>query len=359
MEGECFAQYAKLCKKVSSGAQFAITQLGYDVVKFQELLLMQKKMGISRPTLGSLYYLTPRIARIMNSTRIPGAVVTDRLSRIVEKEWTTPQEGRKAAIERSARLGCILKGLGYRGIHIGGIQRNFDTVGKILDRMDELQDDWKHFITDFDFPQPKGFYYFSKNPVSGLSDGTPNLVKQPPPPTRKNLFNLMQDAHNLLFSFDSPLAGLLEKFCGWADKSPFGKFGVSVTEDFTKKIFLECKKCGDCGIIHVAFLCPESQCPKHIRNGACGGSHNGKCEVYPDRRCIWYRAFNRLATAGTTHEMTKGCVPPRMWELNNTSSWINFFLKRDHQSAATEITRFCSAVSCRLDIETADPCKLP
>ncbi len=50
-------------------------------------------------------------------------------------------------------------------------------------------------------------------------------------------------------------------------------------------------------IQHVAFLCPESQCPKHIRNGACGGSRNGGCEVYPDRKCVWFRAWERWADA--------------------------------------------------------------
>ena len=262
-----------------------------------------------------------------------------------------PGSWKKAAIERSARLGAILKGMGYRGIHIGGIQRNFETVGNILDRMEEIEADWQHFIPGFDFPQPKGFYFFSKNPKSGLSDGEANEKRPPVPHTHKNLFNLMQDAHSLFFSFDSPLAGLMGKICRWADKNSFGQFAVTMLEDPTKKLFLECQKCGDCAIVHAAFLCPESQCPKHIRNGACGGSHNGRCEVHPERRCIWYRAFNRLATIGKTRELTRGCIPPRMWELNNTSSWINFHLKRDHQSAATEITQFCSAVSCRLDTD--------
>jgi methylenetetrahydrofolate reductase (NADPH) len=31
------------------------------------------------------------------------------------------------------------------------------------------------------------------------------------------------------------------------------------------------------------------------------------------------------------HTLAKDFVPPRMWELNNTSSWINFHLGKDHQ----------------------------
>ncbi len=138
----------------------------------------------------------------------------------------------------------------------------------------------------------------------------------------------------------------MKTLCLRADKSPAGRLLIGLLEDSTKKLALDCLKCGDCAIAHVAFLCPESQCPKHIRNGACGGSHDGMCEVFPDRRCVWYRAYNRLAIAGKTGDMTVGCVPPRMWELNHTSSWINFHLMRDHQGVTTEITRFCSAVSC-------------
>ena len=41
---------------------------------------------------------------------------------------------------------------------------------------------------------------------------------------------------------------------------------------------------GDCALIDVAYVCPMSQCPKNQRNGACGGSHEGWCEVYPGKR---------------------------------------------------------------------------
>jgi methylenetetrahydrofolate reductase (NADPH) len=345
--GEGFAQYAKLCKKVSAGAKFIITQLGYDAGKFQELLLMQKKMGISAPTLGSLYYLTPRIAQIMNSGKIPGAVVTDRLKHIVEKEWGTPKQGQQASIERTAALGAVLKGLGFRGIHIGGIQRNFDTVGKILDKMVQFEPQWKDIALTFNDPQPIGFYFFTKDPATGISEGRENTKQPAPPKTRRRLFKLLQVSHDLFFSFDSPFSSQMKRICVWADQNPFGELLVAVAEDAIKKIFLDCRKCGDCAIAHTAFLCPESQCPKHIRNGPCGGSRQGMCEVFPENRCIWVRAYNRLATLNRSAEMATGCVPPRMWELNNTSSWINFHLLRDHQGAATEITRFCSAASCR------------
>ena len=77
-------------------------------------------MGTHIPALGSVYLLTPKVARIMSAGHIPGAVVASALCRQVEKEWRDKTTGRSAAIERAARLAAVLKGLGYRGIHIGG-----------------------------------------------------------------------------------------------------------------------------------------------------------------------------------------------------------------------------------------------
>jgi len=73
--------------------------------------------------------------------------------------------------------------------------------------------------------------------------------------------------------------------------------------------------------------------PKHTRNGPCGGSRNGACEVYPEKDCIWIRAYNRLEHAGKLPIFLEDKVAPRNWELNKTSSWINFHLNRDHQKS--------------------------
>ena len=46
----------------------------------------------------------------------------------------------------------------------------------------------------------------------------------------------------------------------------------------------QCKDCGDCSLPDIAFLCPESQCAKNQRNGPCGGTREGRCEVDGYRR---------------------------------------------------------------------------
>jgi methylenetetrahydrofolate reductase (NADPH) len=141
----------------------------------------------------------------------------------------------------------------------------------------------------------------------------------------------------------------LRKIGAWLE----GSFGETllkeVIEHPAKGLLLNCRDCGDCAIQHVGFLCPESGCPKHMRNGACGGSSKGRCEVNPDRICVWVRAYDRLARFERTGEMITGCIPPRMWELNQTSSWFNYHLQRDHQSSSCAIARRCRLHTCRIE----------
>jgi len=347
-EGECVAQYAKLSRKVAGGARFIITQLGYDARKFDELMGIQRRMDLAVPTLGSVYVLTPGAARIMNQGRVPGAVVSDELLHTVEEEWRDKSRGRAAAIERAARLGAVLRGLGYRGIHIGGIHRDFATVGRILDRMAQIEDRWQSFLPHFDFPQPKGFYAFKEVPPQPATQAVFGRDPRPVPLADQLLYALMHRFHNLFFDFDSLLAPLFSRLCRALDGGLAGRLFLHLVEHPLKLILLGCRQCGDCAIQHVGFLCPEGGCPKHTRNGACGGSSRGMCEVHPDRRCVWFRAHARLAVRGETSRLCLGCVPPRMWELDHTSSWINFHLRRDHQSNGSEIAGFCRQATCRL-----------
>ncbi len=334
-EAECYTQYSKVCRKIAAGAQFIITQLGYDACKFSELMVFLRKKGLQDiPVLGSVYVLNPKAAKIMHKGIIPGAVVTDKLLNEIKKEWETPEQGQRLAIERAAKLGAVLKGLGYRGMHIGGVHKSFDSVGRILDRMEEIEQDWQEFYHDFDFPQDGGFYVFPKD---ACGDDPADLFGRTPIdlPLRDKLhFSLMKKVHSAFFTSDSSLAPVCGKASQWIDRHKKVGRVASCLENSTKRALLDCQHCGDCAIQHVGFLCPESQCPKHTRNGQCGGSRDGMCEVFPDKQCVWVRAYQRL----TYHKeaMSPECIPPRMWELNRTNSWLNFHLKRDHQGTDAE-----------------------
>lgn len=329
LKSECLAQYKILDKKVDAGSAFVITQLGYDINKFNELIRYHNEKNASIPVIASVYLLSPKAARAMNRGRVAGAYVSDTLYETVVQEWKNPKEGLSAATERAARLGVVLKAFGYRGIHIGGIHGNFKTIARILDRMKEIENDWPGYMSEFSSKEKSAYYVYDmvfedKTVPASRLDLKERLVEHWP-------YKMLRFAHSLFFDKTARMAPSYRKLAAFLDSHNTSWILKRGLEDPMKIPLLSCQSCGDCGIQHAAFLCPESKCPKHTRNGPCGGSRNGACEVYPDKKCIWIRAYNRLNHAGKLPTFLKDKVPPRNWELNKTSSWINFHLNRDHQ----------------------------
>ena len=331
-KAECVAQYKKLDKKIDAGASFVITQLGYEVNRFEELIRYHKDRHADIPVMGSVYLLNPRSARAMNRGRVPGATISDNLCNEVVSQWRkNPREGLHAAIERAARLGVILKGLGYRGIHIGGIHRSFKTVAAILDRMDQLESHWSDFLDEMSAGREQKLFFNGQGaPCGRKPEKKPGVKEQ----LADHIpYRILRSAHALFFNKAAMLAPVYGKLASFLEKRRKTRVLKLLLEDPVKGVFLSCQRCGDCGIQHVAFLCPESGCPKHTRNGPCGGSQDGRCEVYPEKWCVWVRAYGRLDHAKRLSEFLNDTVPPRMWELDQTSSWVNFHLGRDHQKA--------------------------
>ncbi len=71
-----------------------------------------------------------------------------------------------------------------------------------------------------------------------------------------------------------------------------------------------CAKCGDCLLNYTGGICPVSRCPKGILNGPCGGMDKGKCEVDPEKECVWVEIYNALKRQGRLEEF-KRTLPPR------------------------------------------------
>jgi len=98
-------------------------------------------------------------------------------------------------------------------------------------------------------------------------------------------------------------------------------------ENVIKIPMFGCQRCGDCILSHTAFICSQ-RCPKRLRNGPCGGTReNGRCEVYPERMCVWYRIHKR---AGLLHRLNFLYRIEKLhnWNLEKTSAWLNVFTKR-------------------------------
>ena len=87
--------------------------------------------------------------------------------------------------------------------------------------------------------------------------------------------------------------------------------------------------CGDCSLPETGYLCPRAACSKTGRNGPCGGSSDGRCELN-DKDCLWARAYDRMKFYGESGEMLKGPAVVANTARIGTSSWANNFLGRDH-----------------------------
>jgi len=336
LRSESHAQYYKLEKKIANQARFIITQVGYDARKFDELLRYMRLRGIEVPVLGNVYVLHRIVSRLMNANQVPGCVVSDRLLEYVQSQAKGPDKGKAAFIEFAARQVAVLRGIGYRGAHIGGFGISFEDVSKIIDTSEEIAADWRSFVGELAYSQPREYYHFRRDPETGLNSDEANLENDWEPEKEWMLpYRFMKLVHNCFFEEGTAGFSLARALCRSLDKSPRAAGLAYRFEKGVKWTMNDCQECGDCSLPELAFLCPESQCAKFLRNGPCGGSLNGICEL-EDRPCVWVRVFNRLERAGRLDKMLRPEPVFRNPALNKTSSWVNFYLGRDHKKVGVE-----------------------
>jgi methylenetetrahydrofolate reductase (NADPH) len=332
-ESELAGQYYKLRKKIAAGAKFAITQIGYDARKLHELLQWLKLNKFDLPVLANLFVLPFGAAKIMKANRIPGCVVPDGLLAKLEEESKAPDKGKGGRILRAAEFYAVAKGLGCAGAHIGGHNIPCDTVLEVVDRGEELSPNWRDLLAKFDYSsEPTFFYYYKRDEATTLN--RPEESPRPEKAIRPLSYRFSKIMHWTLFDRESPLFPLIMAFVRFADKRPGVKKALGHFEHVMKVALFGCIDCGDCALFDIGYMCPMASCPKSQRNGPCGGSFNEWCEVHPnEQKCIWVQAYQRLKSDDGTSAIfdDKAIMPPCNWELWQTSSWLNYFLGRDHR----------------------------
>jgi methylenetetrahydrofolate reductase (NADPH) len=331
MEAEVMGQYYKMKKKIEAGADFVITQVGYDARKLHEFLLWLQSNRYSIPALASIYVLSYPVAQAMHQNNIPGCVVTDKLLSQIALESQSKDKGRHARLDRAARIFAIAKGMGFRGAYISGQGLPFESVEYISAKGNELAGNWRELLREFEYPQRNGFYLYERSEETGLN--TEKMSARTQKPARPPVFLLSRAIHGLVFEPESPLFKVMRRLVQLVHSSRFLYKVFHSFERLSKSSLYACKDCGDCALFDTAYLCPVSQCPKDQRNAPCGGSYEGWCEVYPgQKQCVWVRAYLRLKSQQREDEIGEQIVPPCNWELWQTSSWVNYFLGRDHHS---------------------------
>lgn len=333
LESEVMPQYFKLASKIRNGARFIINQIGYDARKMDELLKYMVAHGMDVPVIANVFVLSGPAARYFHAGKIPGVTVTDELLALAEKHTASADHGRAFFLEFAAQQCAIARGLGYRGIYLGGHLRleDYDKLFQILDSY--APGDWRDFARDLQFSQPGEFYYFEPDRGTGLCSAEVNrdyLRSKQQPPATVLAYRANRLVHRLAFEEDRRGFHAGQRLYQIAEHSPKLSRALHHAEHALKMLAFDCRDCGDCSLPETAYLCPESQCAKNQRNGPCGGTHQGRCEV-GEKECIWSRAYNRLKAFGEEERMLEAPVVYRDSALQGTSAWANAFLGRDHR----------------------------
>ena len=338
-EREVMPQYFKLAKKIANGARFIISQIGWDARKQDELLRYLAAHQLEVPVVANVYVLSGPAARFFASGKIPGVVVLPELLAVAERQAASPDKGKAFFLELAGKQVAIARGLGYRGAYLGGLTR-YSDIERVLEIAAGFgADDWRQFSGELCFHFPDEFYYFEPGELPGTSSSEVSrsyLASRQPdalPRLQQGVplsYKLSRRVHDTIFTpgtrgFDAGrrLARTVEQSSARGQRL-FHKF-----EHAAKSMAYDCRDCGDCSLPDIAYLCPESQCVKNQRNGPCGGTREGKCEI-GEKECIWARAYDRLKAYGEEAAMLDGPAIIKNAALADTSAWVNTYLGRDH-----------------------------
>ena len=142
------------------------------------------------------------------------------------------------------------------------------------------------------------------------------------------LRRLQNHPHLLEVAYDG-IYKLLRPFRRWlAPGSRFERLFIGA-ERASKRALFDCRMCGNCILHSTGMTCPMT-CPKNLRNGPCGGVRlDGRCEVLPDRMCVWVQAWERSKEMPLYGADILHIQPPANHQLKDTSAWINEFHLRE------------------------------
>ena len=174
LEAELLMQYAKLHRKAAHGADYIITQVGYDARKFHELIQYVRQNEFNLPVLGNVFVPNLTVAALMHTGKIPGCIITDALYAEIRREADSPDKGKQARLLRGAKLLAILKGLGYAGAHLGGPGLTYDNIDFLLTTADSLAGNWQELAKEMGYWHRDGFYLYTKDEKTGLNTSEPS-----------------------------------------------------------------------------------------------------------------------------------------------------------------------------------------
>ncbi|AXY56787.1 methylenetetrahydrofolate reductase [Acinetobacter chinensis] len=315
-EAERDAQYFKLHKKIKAGADFIITQLGYDLSALKQVKLFLSQQQVQLPILACVMPLNLARARYMVKQQVAGIVITPHMLNILERE---KQQGLTERVYiRCALQILICQHLGLAGIHLSACYKKEEqeVLTRHIDQYRDLS------LVECEY------LWNSLWEIKTGKELIPVLryYSKPAPSTDILKYQHLHFMHEALFN--SRLGSGMGKFIFqqpiWSNK--FVARTLLKTEELSKHSVLGCESCGQCRLGETLYICPET-CPKGLANGPCGGTILDRCE-FGDRECI-HSVKARLAKAVEQTEILKNkLIPTVPVEVRGTSSWKNWYLSR-------------------------------
>ena len=314
-ESEEQAQYLKFEKKQRAGADFVITQLGYDLAKILKFKQFVDQTVQPCPVLACVMPLTYRRAKFMVKQEVAGIEISHYLLQHLKAELQQDAAWAEQRVYARAALQIwIYRHWGLAGIHVSGCQNSQQQalLKQALARyetwtLEQCVMEWNHLckIVRGDEMQP--------DLSAAYPQQQPSVLK----------YQMLQVTHDWLF--DSALAQNIGRCVfqlkfwqkGWAAKS------ILAVEHASKHAVVGCESCGQCRLAETLYICPET-CPKGLANGPCGGTTLDQCE-FGDRECI-HSVKARLAEQTNQIAILKErLIDTVPIELRGTSSWVNWF----------------------------------
>ncbi len=313
-------QYYKMEKKMSCGAEFFITQMGWDWRKSAELFRYMQDERLEVPVIANVYFLSNMTAapRLMHDGKLMGCFVSDELFNKVYSE--TVEEH----IERAAQQVAMYKSMGAAGVDISGVS-DLEIFSKIFERAGQIGDGWQEYKDNLYWPKKGGFYLYDEQ-------GQRVKLSKPRKKFRQRFFNFFHD--NVL----EP-----ETLSGKALKGGLAVLGMdkgkgvcyklfNAFEKSFKYLFFDCESCGDCYLPENFGYCSLGGCEKGLSNPPCGDATiDGKCGNDLEKDCVGELIYNAAAAQKDGRErLRKALNKKRNPELLNTSSIVNYLFKKDH-----------------------------
>lgn len=333
-EEELVNQYLKAAKKLRAGANFLMTQIGWDVRKFQELHWFLDQRGYRAALIAECLLLTPVRSQRIRMLGLPGVTITDDLAQRLEEAASSPDGGQAAAFRRLALQIVGARDLGYAGAQVSGLE----TYASIV----RLLDDVETVTQEYPTPEARQHGWLEQlvlkdgrtaqvAPAHGLYLQASAFAERAGPPAKQAStragewlrFRVMDVIDRLIFKEGSIAARTLAVVLRRLDARA-GTGGILLRiEHAIKEPLVGCQSCGFCRLPHTAYVCPET-CPKGLANGPCGGTKDNRCE-FGDRECIHNQIYRISKQAGLLSNLEEVLIPPVPEAAWDSCSWVTHF----------------------------------